>query len=235
MSKGKLFLIPNMLGDQAPEAVLPPLVNKIINEVDIYIAENIKTVRRSLIKMGIEQKIDDLTFFLLNKKTETEEALAYLKPILEGKDAAVVSEAGNPSIADPGSLIVKLAHEAGIQVVPVSGPSSVTLALAGSGFNGQQFTFHGYLPIKNPARTQSIKTLERELLKNGFTQIFMETPYRNHQLLEQLLKVCKNDTMLCIGTDLSLDKEQIICKSIADWKKLNINIHKRPSIFLLGK
>lgn len=236
MSKGKLYLIPALLGNSTLSYSMPPDNISIINRLERFIVENERTARRYLIKAGYKSSIDAMEFLLLNKHTSKDELPGVILPIAtEGKHTGLLSEAGCPGIADPGAEIVKLAHEMGIQVIPLVGPSSITLAIMASGFNGQNFVFNGYLPIDKKARFNAIKELEKKVYKDDQTQIFIETPYRNNQLLKDLVKTCRRSTALCIACDITLDSEFIKTKTISDWSKTLPGIHKRPAVFLLYK
>lgn len=230
--KGKLYLIPNTLGESSIERVIPAFNSELINHIQYYIVENIRTARRFLAKSGITIKIDDLVFFELNKHTPVEQFSSFLKPIAEGHDIGIISEAGVPAVADPGADIVKLAHEAQIDIIPLVGPASILLALMASGFNGQSFAFNGYLPVKGPERAEQIKKDEQRSKREGQTQIYIEAPYRNMQLLESMIKHLNPTTRLCIASDLTLENEYIKTKMVKDWKKKQPVLHKRPTIFL---
>lgn len=231
----KLYLIPTTLGDTSIERVLPPDLTQLISSISVFIVENIRTARRFLKKVNPAIVIDDLTFFELNQHTEKKEISRYLEPIQKGFDIGIISEAGCPGVADPGADVVRIAHTKNIQVVPLVGPSSILLALMASGMSGQNFAFNGYLPIKNPEKAQHIKMLEKRMQTEGQTQIFIETPYRNAQLLDELLKNCEPQTVLCIAADITLDTEFILSKPISYWKTNIPNIQKRPAIFMIGK
>jgi 16S rRNA (cytidine1402-2'-O)-methyltransferase len=231
----KLYLIPTTLGDTSIERVLPPDLRSIISSVSVFIVENLRTARRFLKKVNPAIVIDDLTFFELNQHTDRKEINRFLAPIQEGLDVGIISEAGCPAVADPGADVVKLAHTKDIQVVPLVGPSSILLALMASGMSGQNFAFNGYLPIKNPEKAQQIKLLERRMQTEGQTQLFIEAPYRNMQLLDDLLKNCDPQTMLCIAADITLDTEFIQAKPVSYWKTNLPDIQKRPAIFIIGK
>jgi 16S rRNA (cytidine1402-2'-O)-methyltransferase len=231
----KLFLIPTTLGDTNIERVLPPDLKQLISSVSVFIVENIRTARRFLKKVNPEIVIDDLTFFELNQHTDRKEISRFLEPIQAGKDIGIVSEAGCPAVADPGAEVVKIAHSRDIQVVPLVGPSSILLALMASGMSGQNFAFNGYLPIKNPEKSAQIKMLEKRMQTEGQTQIFIEAPYRNAQLLNDLLQNCDPSTMLCIAVDITLDTEFILSKPVSYWKTNIPDIQKRPAIFMIGK
>ena len=234
MERGKLYLIPVTLGDSPINQVIPEFNNQLINEIDIYIVENIKTARRFLKKAGLIKAIDDLTFHELNKRTHESEYPTFLKEIENGKNIGILSEAGCPGVADPGAEIVNIAHQKNIKVVPLIGPSSILLALMASGFNGQSFCFNGYLPKDQKERIRKLKDLERALKSRNQTQLFIETPYRNNHVLEDILKNCFDSTKLCIAVDITLTTEQITTKTITDWKKTKIDLHKRPCLFLIG-
>ncbi|MBW3467779.1 SAM-dependent methyltransferase [Arthrospiribacter ruber] len=232
MNKGKLYLIPNILAENT-HAVISPQVKEVISKTRYFLVENIRTARRYISSLKLGLTIEDLHFEVLDKNTKGVELEKIMQPIFEGKDIGVISEAGCPGIADPGALAVTFAHQHDIQVVPLSGPSSMFLALMGSGFNGQSFAFHGYLPIQKKERIQAIKTLEAESLKNRTTQIFMETPFRNNHLLEDLLANLRPDTQLCIAKNLTGSDEMIKTKSVKDWKRVKIDLHKIPTVFVL--
>lgn len=231
--QGKIYLIPMTLGDSPIENSIPEIVKHIINSIDNYVVENIRTTRRYLSKLGINKAINELHFVELNKFTDSKELESYLNPIFENKNIGIVSEAGIAGVADPGAELVKLAHKKGVQVVPLSGPSSIILALSASGMNGQNFAFNGYLPVKPEDRKKKIQFLERRSKSENQAQIFMETPFRNNKMLEDILLVCNNETNLCIAADITLETEFIQTKSIKDWKKLKLDLNKRPAIFIL--
>ncbi|OUD36408.1 SAM-dependent methyltransferase [Flavobacterium sp. FPG59] len=234
-SLGKLYLIPTTMGDCDPMDVFPQTIKRSIELLDYYIVENDKTARKSIKLVCPEKKQADLTLYVLNKHTETKEHLEFIKPLLEGHSMGLMSEAGCPGVADPGAVIVKLAHEKGIQVVPLVGPSSILLAMMASGMNGQSFTFHGYLPIEKDEKKSSLKTLERISFEKNQSQIFIETPYRNNKLLEDLIQILHPETHLCIATDITLPTEYIKTKKIVAWKKETVDLHKRPTIFIIHK
>lgn len=232
---GKLYLIPTTMGDCDPMDVLPQTIKRSIDFIDYYIVENDKTARKSIRQVSPEKKQSDLILFVLNKHTEVKEHLDFIQPLLEGKNVGLMSEAGCPGVADPGAVIVKLAHDQGIQVVPLVGPSSILLAMMASGMNGQSFTFHGYLPIEKEEKKASFKSLEKISFEKNQSQIFIETPYRNNKLLEDLLQTLHPETHLCVATDITLPTEYIKTKKIAAWKKETIDLHKRPTIFIIHK
>lgn len=232
---GKLYLIPTTLGESNPFEVLPYSIKKIIEKVDHYIVENEKTARKSIKDVVPSKKQPLLKLYLLNKFTDVAILPSFLEACKEGNDVGLLSEAGCPGVADPGAEIVKLAHQNGIQVVPLVGPSSILLAMMGSGMNGQSFTFHGYLPIEKKDRKHELKNLERISAERNQAQLFIETPYRNNKLLEDLLQVLHPSTRLCIACDLTLTSEYIITKPVNDWQKTKIDLHKRPTIFIIQK
>lgn len=231
--KGNLYLIPSFLGGGEAGNVFPGFNLETAGRLRYFIVEDERTARRFLKKIAPAIIIDDLSFYLLNEHSREEDLLHHLDPALNGEDIGLVSEAGMPCIADPGALVVRRAHELGIRVIPMIGPSSIMLALAASGMNGQSFAFHGYLPIDKPARSRRLKELENAA-RQGQTQLFIETPYRNSAMLDAVVQSCRPDTLLCIACDISLETEQIHTMSIAQWKKAKPDLHKRPALFLLG-
>lgn len=233
--KGVLYLIPTPIGDTPPELVMPAGAIQRLQELDHLIVEDLRTARRLLSKTKTPKPIDSIKFYVLNKHTAETDASTFLDVILDGNDMGLVSEAGSPCVADPGAVVVFHAHQLGISVVPLSGPSSVIMALMASGFNGQSFAFNGYLPIHADTRNKKIRELERLAESTGQTQIFIETPFRNNQLLEALLRQCQPETQLCIATNISLPNEMVVTKTISDWKKLSPDLQKKPTVFLLWK
>jgi len=230
---GKLFLIPSPLGDTSAELVMPAKAILLLHELNYLIVEDLRTARRLLSKIKINKPIDSITFFELNKYTADTDAVKFLQPIAEGNDVGLLSEAGSPCVADPGAVIVRAAHLSGIGVIPLSGPSSIIMALMASGFNGQSFCFHGYLPIHPDSRNKQLKLIEKTASLTGQTQIFIETPFRNTQILDAIFKNCHPSTMLCIGTNISHPDEFIGTKTISDWQKRVPDIHKKPTVFLI--
>ena len=231
--KGKLYLIPAPLGEDGNH-VLPQYVKDIIHQLDIFIAEKAKTARRYIKTTEHPKAISELIFSELNKRIDYSEWSQYLKVAEAGNDIGLLSEAGCPGVADPGAEIVKLAHEKGIEVIPLVGPSSILLALMGSGMNGQSFAFHGYLSPKKELISKDLKKLEQAAQKNRQTQLFIETPYRNNQLVEQAFKSLSPKTRFCIAMDITLPNEYIVTKTIAEWRKNKLpELHKRPAVFLL--
>jgi 16S rRNA (cytidine1402-2'-O)-methyltransferase len=213
--------------------VLPQTIKRSIDFIDYYIVENEKTARKFIKQVHPEKKQPELKLFLLNKHTEAKEHLDFIKPLLEGKNVGLMSEAGCPGVADPGAVIVKLAHEKGIQVVPLVGPSSILLAIMASGMNGQSFTFNGYLPIDKSEKKQAIKGLEKLSFDKNQSQLFIETPYRNNKLLEDILQTLQPSTLLCIACDITLPTEYIKTLSVSNWKKQKVDLHNRPTIFII--
>ncbi|MFD2890912.1 SAM-dependent methyltransferase [Flavobacterium chuncheonense] len=232
---GKLYLIPTTLGEMNPEDVLPQTIKRSIDFIDDYIVENEKTARRFIKSIHPEKKQPSLNLSLLNKHTELSEHEKMIAPLFEGKNVGLMSEAGCPGVADPGAVIVKLAHDKGIQVVPLVGPSSILLAIMASGMNGQSFAFNGYLPIDAQEKKNAIKQFERLSHEKNQSQLFIETPYRNNKLFEDLLQLLQPNTWLCIACDITLPTEFIKTKSVNDWKKNKVDLHKRPCIFIIHK
>lgn len=230
---GKLYLIPTPLGDGGPLEVLPISVKWAIENINHYIVENEKTARRFIKKISPKKSQPDLKFNWLNKFTNPEEIPTFLEPCLQGHDMGLMSEAGCPAIADPGAPIVKMAHEKKIQVVPLVGPSSILLAMMSSGLNGQNFAFNGYLSIDSAELRKQIKQLEKKSADTGQSQIFIETPYRNNKLLAELLKSLRPNTQLCIATDISQPTEFIKTLPVHLWAKTAVDLHKRPTIFIV--
>ncbi len=228
-----LYLIPTTLGETAVEKVLPAEIMLVVRSLRYFVVENTRTARRHLKKIAPEIIIDDLDFKELNEHTQQVGLELLLEPIRKGFDMGILSEAGCPGVADPGADLVKIAHEKGIRVVPLVGPSSILLSLMAAGMNGQNFAFIGYLPVKPLERTNAIRDIERNSGRDKQTQIFIEAPYRNTKLLTDLLSVCSAHTRLCIAVDLTLDSEFVVTKTIAEWKKALPDINKRPAIFLL--
>ncbi len=231
--KGKLYLIPTPLGEDGNH-VLPQYVKDVIHHLDVFIAEKAKTARRYIKTTRHPKPISELVFSELNKRVDYSEWSQYLKVAEAGTDIGLLSEAGCPGVADPGAEIVKLAHEKEIEVIPLVGPSSLLLALMGSGMNGQSFAFHGYLSPKKELIGKDLKKLEQAAQKGRQTQLFIETPYRNNQLVEQAFKSLSPKTRFCIAMDLTLPNEYIVTKTIGEWRKSKLpELHKRPAVFLL--
>jgi 16S rRNA (cytidine1402-2'-O)-methyltransferase len=232
---GKLYLIPTRLGDNPPLEVLPISVKKIIELVDDYIVENEKSARRFIKIIDSRKQQSTLKFEILNKYTQAEEIQHFLDTCKSGKSMGLLSEAGCPGIADPGADVVKLAHENNIQVVPLVGPSSLILALMSSGMNGQSFAFNGYIPIDKSERKTALKKMERISHEQNQTQLFIETPYRNNKIIEDICNALHPQTRVCIACDLTLPTEYIKTLTVNEWKHVKIDLHKRPAIFVIHK
>ena len=233
--KGNLYLIPTTLGDNEPLEVMPYSVKTIVEMVDYFIVENEKSARRFIKKITPKKSQPSLTIMKLDKYAVELETQTFLNVCEQGISVGLLSEAGVPAVADPGATIVKLAHEKGIKVVPLVGPSSILMALMSSGLNGQNFAFNGYLPIDNSERKKSIKELEKLSKDKNQSQIFIETPYRNEKMFTDLKSVLSPGTLLCIAIDISLPKEFIKTYTIAHWKRQSPDLHKRPAIFIIQK
>jgi 16S rRNA (cytidine1402-2'-O)-methyltransferase len=231
--QGTLYLLPSPLSANGVEDSLPPATLRIIRELPVFIVEEIRTARRFLKKANPGIDFGKIRFLIFNEHTDRFDYSSFLEPVEQGLDAGILSEAGLPCIADPGSVLVGLAHEKGICVVPLTGPSSLFLALMASGFNGQNFAFQGYLPVGQPDRHRRIKELEHSVYALDQTQVFIETPYRNMQLFDTLIRTCRDDTRLCIACDLTSGTEQIMVRTIGEWKKSRPDLNKRPAVFLL--
>lgn len=233
--RGVLYLIPTTLGDIEPLEVLPLFVRKIIEELDWFIVENEKSARRYIKRITPKKSQPDLNLLKLDKYADSLEVREYLNICEQGISIGLLSEAGVPAIADPGSEIVKMAHEKGIRVIPLVGPSSILLAMMASGLNGQNFAFNGYLPIDTQERKKAIKNLERLSKEKNQTQIFIETPYRNEKMFADLKSTLTPGTKLCIACDITLATEYIKTFSMGEWKAMQPNLNKRPAIFILQK
>jgi 16S rRNA (cytidine1402-2'-O)-methyltransferase len=232
---GRLYLIPNSLGNPDPDTYLSPQIQVLIARLRFFVVENTRNARRYLKSVNREVIIDDLTFYELNKHTEPGEIITFLRPLIEGHDIGVISEAGLPGIADPGAVLVQKAHQQNIPVIPLAGPSSIFMALMASGLNGQSFRFVGYLPVQRGERMSAVKNLERIVDETGETQIFIETPYRNDSLLGDICATCREQTMLTIAADITTETELIKTATVGYWKKKKPDLHKRPAVFLLGR
>jgi len=233
MSIGTLYLIPAPLGDSALDNILPQGVRHCAAQLDTFIVEHPKTARAFLKQIATQTPLQQLHMLVLDEHTPESELQALLEPLRAGKDVGLISEAGCPAVADPGSNLVRLAHQQGIRVVPLVGPSSILLALMASGLSGQRFAFHGYLPVDKSERKNTLQALEHAARSRDETQIFIETPYRNRQMLEAIMESCGAETSLCVATDVSLATEMILTKRVAEWKKQLPEIDKRPTIFLM--
>lgn len=230
---GILYLVPVTLGDYDPAQVIPDPVLSIARNLDCFIAENAKSARAFIKSINHSKPLQDVKVLEMDKHAVKADFDYYFQDLRKGINTGLVSEAGIPSIADPGSPFVLQAHREKIKVVPLSGPSSILLALAASGLNGQQFVFHGYLPKDKTERLEKIRSMETQARKYKQTQIFMETPYRNHQMLEDLLSACQGSTLLCLASDITAPDESISTKTIADWKKEKVDPGRKPTVFLM--
>ena len=235
--QGVLFLIPTVLAEDTANQVISPQVKDTVRNLKYFIVENLRTARRYVKSICPELVIEQLKFVQIDKDATPSQVQTSLKPLLdEGIDAGIISEAGCPGIADPGAEVVKYAHQKSIKVVPFAGPSAILLSLMGSGFNGQRFTFHGYLPIEKQERVLSIRNLEKEMMQRDQTQLFMETPYRNNKLLEDLVQNLSGNTKLCIAANITSPSHELIkTDTISNWKKKLPDLHKQPAVFLIYK
>ena len=233
---GKLYLIPTTLGEtENPFDVLPQTIKRSIELIDYYIVENEKTARKFIKSVHPEKVQATLNLSALNKHTQKSEHADMIQACLEGKNVGLMSEAGCPGVADPGAVIVKLAHEKGIQVVPLVGPSSILLAVMASGMNGQSFAFNGYIPIEATEKRAALRNLEKLPMDKNQSQIFIETPYRNNKMLEDILNALSPETHLCIAADITLPQEYIKTMRVVNWKKTKVDLHNRPTIFIIHK
>jgi 16S rRNA (cytidine1402-2'-O)-methyltransferase len=230
-----LYLIPNLLGDTPVEQVLPPYNHEIIMGIRHFVVEDVRTARRFLKLVDRSIDIDQLTFYTLNKHTNPEEVASMLRPLEEGSPMGVISEAGCPAVADPGADVVAIAQRKRLQVIPLVGPSSIILAVMGSGFNGQSFAFNGYLPIEPDERIKTIKKLEQRAYTENQTQLFIETPYRNSKMMADILKACRPQTHLCIAAGLTTKDEYIKTRTVKEWNGHLPQLEKMPCIFLIYK
>ena len=234
MNKGTLYLIPVPLGQSSVDSVLPISVRDCARQLKNFVAENAKSARAFLKSLPSDTPLQQIEIHELSEHTPSSALPGLLAPLLAGVNIGLISEAGCPAIADPGANLVDLAQRQGIRIVPMVGPSSILLALMGSGLSGQNFAFHGYLPIKDEERLKKLQELEKESRKEKRTQIFIETPYRNRQMLSTLIKACAADTKICVATDLTLDKECIATRTSRQWRQQELpDIDRRPTVFLL--
>lgn len=231
--KGTLYLIPSPLGENEPAEVIPAPVLDKLRTLGIFVVEELRTARRYLSRAGLKGHIDALEFHVLNEHTPESEVEAMAALFEDGRDVGLITEAGLPAVADPGAALVALCHRRGIRVVPFVGPSSLMMALMASGLNGQSFAFQGYLPAKTDERRAAIKSIEKQSAAHRQTQIFIETPYRNDAMLEDLLRICAPATRLCIAADITMPDETILTRSVAQWRKDPITLGKRPCVFLI--
>lgn len=231
--KGKLFLIPITLGESSIESVIPETVIQATIKIRHFIVENIRTTRRYLRALDKSFPIDEIQFYELNKHTTPEQITGYLQALKQGYNVGVISEAGVPGVADPGAAVVELAHQNNIQVVPYVGPSSILMSVMASGLNGQNFAFNGYIPVKSNERIKHLKHLEKRSQHEKQSQLFIETPYRNNAVVDDILSSLNKNTKLCIACDITLETEFIKTDTIQNWKKNKPNINKRPAIFII--
>ena len=232
--KGALYLLPNTLGDSAPDAVIPAAVLDRARSLDYFIAEDPKSARAFLKRVGTTRPLQGIRIARLDHNTRASDIASLLEPVLAGRDAGLLSEAGLPAIADPGANLVRIAHDRGVRVVPLSGPSSILLALCASGLEGQRFAFHGYLPVSEPELIQALKRLERDSQRLKQTQIFIETPYRNERTLGVCLRTLAPDTQLCLATDLTTASESVRTRSVGQWRGHVPCLKDRPTVFLIS-
>lgn len=232
---GKLYMVPTTLGGEQVNDVIPQSVQQLVSELRYFIVEDIKSARRYLRRVDRNFPIDESMFFELNKRTELKDLSRFMKPAVEGHNIGVISEAGCPGVADPGADVVALAHEMGIRVAPLVGPSSILLALMGSGFSGQEFTFHGYLPKDRKDRIRRLKDFEADTRRTGYTHIFMDTPFRNMNVLDDLLNELSDTTMLCIASNITFPDESVWSMSVEQWREKAYDLAKKPTLFLIGK
>jgi len=235
IAPGTLYLIPTPLGDTPLESVLPESTRRIAAGLDTFIVEHAKTARAFLKQVGTTTPLQQLVLSELNEHTPEEKLESLLVPLLAGRDVGLISEAGCPAVADPGADLVRLAHHHGIPVKPLVGPSSILLALMGSGLVGQRFAFHGYLPVKAEERAKALREMELRAEREDAAQAFIETPYRNDAMLKSILSVCRDDTLLTIGCDLTLEAELLATRTVRDWRGHPVELNKRPSIFLVWR
>ena len=231
--KGKLYLIPSPLGENDPAEVIPAPVLDRLRDIRVFVVEELRTARRYLSRAGLKGHIEELEFHILNEHTPASEVEAMAALFEDGRDVGLITEAGLPAVADPGSALVALCHRRGIRVVPFVGPSSLMMALMASGLNGQSFAFQGYLPAKTDERRSAIKALEKQSAAHHQTQIFIETPYRNDAMMEDLLRICAPGTRLCIAANITMPDETILARTVAEWRKNPITLGKRPCVFLI--
>jgi 16S rRNA (cytidine1402-2'-O)-methyltransferase len=234
-NKGTLYLIPTLLGDTDIEKVIPVYNIQIVRELSVFVVEELKSARHFLKKATYPRPYDSAQFFVLNEHTRKGDIDEMMEPLLNGSDVGLLSEAGIPCVADPGAGLVNLCHQAQIKVVPLSGPSSIFMALMASGFNGQQFTFHGYLPIDAKEKIRKIREMEATVNKSGQTQIFIEAPYRNKKLLQLVADTCRPDTLICVACMITTQEESIKTLDAGDWSQQIADIDKKPVVFLIGK
>lgn len=236
MSKlGSLYLLPNTLGGEQPFDVLPSVNLQKMEAIKHFVVEDLRVARRFLKKIGYSHDFEFVKFYELNKHTDSHEISRFIKPLKLGEDVGVLSDAGCPGVADPGAKVVALAHQLGAAIKPLIGPNSILLTLMGSGFNGQEFSFNGYLPRDRKVRIRKFLYLEQLVHKTGATQLFMDTPFRNNHVIEDMLAQLKPDTLLCIGSNITMENERIVTLPVKQWKTKKIDFHKQPVMFALGQ
>lgn len=233
--KANLYLIPNTLGGESVDDIIPKDVQALATSIRNFAVEDLKSARRLLRKMDREFPIDESQFFILNKKTRPEDLFPIIKVLQTGEHVGIISEAGCPGIADPGASLVSLAHNKGYTVHPLVGPSSILLALIASGFSGQEFSFHGYLPKDRKDRIRTLKDYEGDARRSGYSHIFMDTPFRNMNVLDDLLNELADNTELCIASNITLPDSSIRSMSVKDWRENAYDLSKKPTIFIIGK
>ena len=232
--KPTLYLIPTPIADSPPETVLPSEVNRIIKDLKYLVVESPKTALKFLRRTGLNLNFEQIVFLTLDEHTRPDEMTGLLTPLLEGNNMGLMSEAGMPALADPGAELIAMAHNAKFRVKPLTGPSSITMALIASGLDGQNFAFNGYLPVKKEVRIRTLRRLEEKLYREKQTQIFMETPYRNMSLFNDIISYCRSVTRLCMAVDITGNDEFIITKSVGEWKNNIPDVHKKPAVFIIG-
>ncbi|MCX6256303.1 MAG: SAM-dependent methyltransferase [Bacteroidia bacterium] len=235
MKQGQLYLIPSPLGENTVEKVIPPIVREIALTLKFFIVENERTARRFLKTLDRSVNIDELHFTVFDEHSGLKGISEMLDPAVHGENIGLLSEAGCPAVADPGTELVRLAHKKNIRVIPLTGPSSIILALMASGLQGQNFAFNGYLPVKKNERITAIKKLEQKSLMDDQTQIFIETPYRNNHLVQDIVESCNPGTLLCIASELTTEQESVLTKPVAEWKISLPDLNKKAAIFLIKR
>ena len=235
MKFGTLFLIPSPLADCDFTKIFPSYNSEIIQEIDYFIVEDLRTGRRFIKKLGMQKSIESLHFLTLNEHTKGTEMESLLQPLVDGNNLGLISDSGTPCVADPGNIIVSRAQQLGIDIIPLIGPNSILLALMASGLNGQSFAFSGYLPREQSERERQLRFLDNLIKKNNQTQIFIETPYRNNHVFKSILTVCDPATRLCLGVNITSENQMIVTMSVKKWKNKKIDLHKQPTVFLMGR
>jgi len=235
MKPGTLYLIPSPLAECDFAKIFPVFNSEIIQEIEHFIVEDLRTGRRFVKKLGMQKSMESLQFLTLNEHTKGEDMEWLLQPIIEGKNLGLISDAGTPCVADPGNIIVSRAQQLGVEIIPLIGPNSILLALMASGLNGQSFSFNGYLPREQPDRERQLCFLESLIKKSNQTQIFIETPYRNNHVFKSILAVCDPAIRLCLGVNITAENQMIKTMTVKKWKTQKMDLHKQPTVFLLGR